>query len=160
MIEGVALPETTIVEALAVVSVGPNGKLVLGEMNTIYPGVTIRIKEGWMVTGDEVSFGPGCHVYEPRAGLTIGDYCMIGGGVLICGVNHGTELGKPMRLQQAKSAPVVIGDDVWIGMGAVITPGVTIGSGAIIAAGAVVTKDVAPYSMVAGVPAKFIRNRA
>src|SRR5678816_116928 len=112
-----------------------------------------------MVAGDDVSFGSGCHIYEPRAGLTIGDCCMIGGGVLICGVNHGTASGVTMRRQESKALPVVIGDDVWIGMGAVITPGVTIGSGAIIAAGAVVTKDVLPCALVAGVPARFIRNR-
>lgn len=54
---------------------------------------------------------------------------------------------------------VVIGNDVWIGYGAVIMSGITIGDGAIIAAGAVVTKDVEPYSIVGGVPAKVIRNR-
>ena len=56
------------------------------------------------------------------------------------------------------SAPIVIGDNVWIGMGAMILKGVTIGSGSIVAAGAVVTKDVAPNTIVAGVPAKEIRK--
>lgn len=55
--------------------------------------------------------------------------------------------------------PVVIGNDVWIGANAIILPGVRIGDGAIIAAGAVVTKDVIPYSVVGGVPARFIRYR-
>lgn len=55
--------------------------------------------------------------------------------------------------------PCHVGDDVWIGRGAVIMDGITIGSGAIIAAGAVVTKDVPPYAIVGGVPAKLIRYR-
>lgn len=54
---------------------------------------------------------------------------------------------------------VVIGNDVWIGHGVIVLPGVTVGDGAVLAAGAVVTKDVAPYSIVGGVPAKFLRER-
>ena len=54
---------------------------------------------------------------------------------------------------------MAIGHDVWIGHGAIILPGVTIGHGAVIAAGAVVTKDVAPYAIVAGVPAQFLKWR-
>ena len=55
--------------------------------------------------------------------------------------------------------PVVIGNDIWIGAGSIILPGVTIGNGAVVAAGAVVTKDVEPYAIVGGVPAKTIRYR-
>jgi acetyltransferase-like isoleucine patch superfamily enzyme len=156
----VLIPESTIIEPLAVVFVGERGRLQLGEMNTIYPGATIRIDQGWMETGSEVSFGSGCHIYEPRAGLSIGNYCMIGGGVLICGVNHGHDIPNiPMRRQTFKAAPIVIGHDVWIGMGAIILPGVTIGDGAIVGAGAVVTSDVPPGSVVHGIPAKIVKSR-
>lgn len=54
---------------------------------------------------------------------------------------------------------VIIGNDVWIGHGVIVLPGVTVGDGAVLAAGAVVTKDVAPYTIVGGVPAKMIRPR-
>ena len=65
-----------------------------------------------------------------------------------------------MRYQGGKEvAPVVIGDDVWIGSRVIILPGVKIGNGSVIGAGAVVTKDVEPYSVVGGVPAKLIRRR-
>jgi galactoside O-acetyltransferase len=64
-----------------------------------------------------------------------------------------------MRKQQANAAPIVIGDDVWIGMGAIILPGVTVGKGAIVAAGAVVTADVAPGQVVGGVPARLVKAR-
>lgn len=156
----VQMPDSTIIEPLAVVYIGERARLSLGEMNTIYPGATIRIDQGWMETGREVSFGPGCHIYEPRAGLSIGDYSMIGGGVLICGVNHGHAIrGVPMRQQPADAAPIVIGHDVWIGMGAIILPGVTIGDGAIVGAGAVVTADIPPGTVASGIPARFTKHR-
>ncbi len=154
------IPESTIIEPLAVLFIGERGRLDLGEMNTIYPGATIRIDQGWMETGREVSFGSGCHIYEPRAGLTIGDHSMIGGGVLICGVNHGYAIrGVPMRDQPVEAAPILIGQDVWIGMGAIILPGVTLGDGSIVGAGAVVTSDVPSGTVVSGVPARLVKSR-
>lgn len=156
----VSIPETTIIEPLGVIFVGERGRLTLGEMNIIYPGATIRIDQGWMETGCEVSFGSGCHIYEPRAGLAIGDHCMIGGGVLICGVNHGHAMRNiPMRQQAIEAAPIVIGHDVWIGMGAIILPGVTIGDGAIVAAGSVVTSDIPSAAVVSGIPARIMKTR-
>lgn len=65
----------------------------------------------------------------------------------------------PMIYQGHFEKDIVIGDDVWIGFGAQILPGVKIGDGAIIGAGAVVTKDVEPYTIVGGVPAKIIKKR-
>ena len=66
----------------------------------------------------------------------------------------------PMMEQgSTEPAPVVIGDDVWIGRRAIIMPGVRIGNGCVIGAGAVVTKDVPPYCVVGGVPAKIIKKR-
>ena len=55
--------------------------------------------------------------------------------------------------------PIIIGDDVWLGTGVIVTKGVNIGDGAIVAAGSVVTKDIPPNTVFAGSPAKFIRNR-
>ena len=154
------IPRSTVIEPLAVIYLGARGTLELGAMNILYPGASIRIDQGYMRTGREVSFGPGCHIYEPRAGLTIGDHCLIGGGVLICGVNHGYASRRlPMRKQPVRAAPIVIADDVWIGMGAIVLPGVTLGRGSIVAAGAVVSSDVEPGQIVGGIPARPMRRR-
>ena len=154
------LPASTIIEPLAVIYGGTQARLVLGERNILYPGCVIRIEKGYMATGCDVSFGPGCQIYEPRGGLEIGDYCMIGGGTLICGVEHGiTRLDVPMRQQPTTELPVIVEDDVWIGMGVKLLPGVRIGTGAVIGAGSVVAGDIPPYSVAMGIPCKVVKRR-
>jgi virginiamycin A acetyltransferase len=107
--------------------------------------------------------------------LIIGKFCMIASGAtfIMNGGNHLTESisAYPFAIfgngwekaMEGKSYPskgdTIIGNDVWVGYNATIMPGVTVGDGAIIAANAVVTKDVAPYSIVAGNPAKEIKKR-
>ena len=91
--------------------------------------------------------------------IEIGDDCMIAPFVHIVDSNHGTRRGMPMNRQPNETAPILIGDDVWIGAHAVVLKGVTIGDGAIVAAGAVVRDDVAPYTIVGGVPARVIGER-
>lgn len=91
------------------------------------------------------------------APVHIGDYVMIGPNTMICTVGHPlSPMGRRKHLGQAW--PITIGDDVWIGGGCTILPGVTIGNNVIIAAGAVVTKDVPDNSLVGGVPAKVIKK--
>lgn len=98
----------------------------------------------------------------------IGDYCLIARHVQIIGRNdHATdEVGRPMALstwvgdrEGKPTDEVFIGDDVWIGAGAIILGGVRIGEGAIVAAGSVVTRDVGDFSIVAGNPARHVRQR-
>ena len=104
--------------------------------------------------GENVFINAGCK-FQDQGGIYIGDNVLIGHNVVMATLNHEE---NPESRANLIAAPIKIGNKVWIGSNATILPGVTIGDGAIIAAGAVVTKDVEEESIVAGVPAKFIRN--
>ncbi|MEK9569888.1 MAG: acyltransferase [Paracoccaceae bacterium] len=124
----------------------------------IYEGVTIwypyRMEIGSGVTINE-------WVYISAYGsLVVGDNVLIGHRVsILTSDHHFMSKEKLIRKQGIKPGPVKIGNDVWIGANATILSGVTIGDGAVIAAGAVVTRDVSPYSVVGGVPAKIMSER-
>jgi len=92
---------------------------------------------------------------DARNGITIGNNVDVGTEVKIFTVEHDTE--SPTF--GVKGGPVVIEDWVYIGSAATILPGITIGEGAVVACGAVVTKNVEPWTMVGGIPAKFIKKR-
>tara|TARA_B110001450_G_C17637054_1_gene487630 strand:- start:490 stop:1143 length:654 start_codon:yes stop_codon:yes gene_type:complete len=102
----------------------------------------------------------------------IGKYCSIARNTVIAPSSHNYEWVSTSHLLTLKdfgfinedilssqADPVIIGNDVWIGINAIVLRGIKIGDGAVVAAGAVVTKDVAPYSIVGGVPAKHIKFR-
>ena len=98
-------------------------------------------------------------VFLDAGKITIGDHCKLGPKVMILSVTHPVE---PDARRDGINIPVdvTIGDDVWIGAGAIILPGVTIGNKAVIGAGSVVTKDVPESCVVAGNPARIIRYLA
>lgn len=108
--------------------------------------------------GKDSGLGVNCQIQRP---CHIGDYVLMGPDVVIFTKNHRADrtdihIGAQGMTECRK---VTIGNDVWIGQRVMIMPGVTIGDGCIIAAGAVVTKDVPPYCMVGGVPARVIKSR-
>ena len=123
--------------------------------------------------GDYSYLGPGCMVADAE----IGKFCAIAAQVRIGAPNHPLDRPSQHRFtycpeyysadaqrdhaffQQRRADRVVIGNDVWIGHAVIVMPGVTVGDGAVLAAGAVVTRDVAPYTIVGGVPARQIRER-
>lgn len=108
--------------------------------------------------GRNTSIGFYSMIYSSES-IVIGSDCMIGPFVFIVDSNHGVSKQKKMNQQKNSTKPIVIKDDVWIGTKSIILQGVTIGEGAVIAAGSVVTKDVKAYKVVAGNPAKIIKER-
>ncbi|MDP3274401.1 MAG: acyltransferase [Deltaproteobacteria bacterium] len=109
--------------------------------------------------GDGTWIGQQCF-FHAAGGLTIGCNVGIGPGVkIITSVHDEVGRGMPILHAPVTFAPVVIEDDADIGINATILPGVTIGRGALVGAGAVVNRDVPPYAIVAGIPAKILRER-
>lgn len=109
--------------------------------------------------GDRSGLGLDCLVLGP---LTLGDDVMVGPRCMFISEGHATDdVTRPMNQQgMTPPRPITVEDDVWIGAQVVVLPGVSIGTGSIVAAGSVVTKDVPPGSVVAGVPAAVVAWRS
>lgn len=107
-----------------------------------------------IVIGDNCVVGPVCFL-DGRGGITIKNNCVFGGGTWIFTAEH--DPNSPTF--NYTNAPVIIEDYVWTGSRALILPGVILGTGCVVAAGAVVTKNVEPYTIVGGIPAKKIGER-
>jgi maltose O-acetyltransferase len=91
------------------------------------------------------------------AAITIGDDCQLGPNVQLLTAYHPTE-PEPRRAKLEAAAPIAIGDNAWLGGGAIVLPGVSIGANSIVGAGAVVTKDVPANSVAVGNPARVVRS--
>lgn len=152
-------------EGCEIVGLSKHG-IVFGNRCTVGRGSIIRPSnvlldepgEG-LKMGDHSNIGPlsyiGCSGY-----IEIGSGVMMGPRVNLMAEGHKfDDITRPMKEQGVTKSFIKIEDDVWIGVNSTILSGVTVGRGSIIAAGAVVTRDVPPYSIVGGIPARVIRNR-
>ena len=126
-------------------------------------GKDVNIEQGAVFSarvslGDYSGIGINARIHGT---CTIGHHVMMGTDVVVLTRNHAFDRTDIPIMEQGfqEERPVTIGNDVWIGDRVIILPGVTVGDGSILAAGAVVTHDVPPYAVVAGVPAKVIKMR-
>lgn len=134
----------------------PYRKFSLGDYSVIESFACINNAVGNVIIGHHTRIGLHNTVIGP---VTIGNHVNLAQGITITALNHiFSDPQKRIDEQGVSTTPVTIGDDIWIGANAVILPGVTIGNHSVVAAGAVVTKDVPPHSLVAGVPAKIIKQ--
>jgi acetyltransferase-like isoleucine patch superfamily enzyme len=123
--------------------------------------VELGAGSGSITIGAHTHLQPGCILNALVSNIVIGSNCMIGAHCAFMPYQHGfTDCSRPMNKQPLTSrGDIVLEDDVWLGVRVTVMDGVVIGQGAIIGAGAVVTKDVPPYTIAAGVPARVIRDR-
>jgi len=118
---------------------------------------TVVLKNpGQISIGDRCSFGEYV-VLDAHAPIEVGADCMFASGTIVATATHDYN-AEPMN-SKTVFKPVVIGDNVWFGIGSTIAPGVTVGSGAVIGARALVLRDVAPGAIMVGVPARVLRMR-
>lgn len=141
----------------------PNG-ISLGDKTIVMHGAVLHVynfrdlPNAGITTGKECLIGE-YSIIRGQGGVTLGDRVYTSPFTQIIAVNHVfNDVTRPFTEQGITAQGIVIEDDVWLGAGAVITDGVRVGKGAVVAAGAVVTKDVPPYTVVGGVPAKIIKS--
>ena len=141
-------------------AVRPPAEIRVGDGTMIKQGAMVLARSGRIVIGARSAVGRyseiGCEDVEVR----IGDCVRIAPQVWIGTGNHlHDDLDRPIMDQGVQHLHVTIEDDVWLGTRVVVLPGVTIGEGSVVAAGAVVAKDVPPYVVVGGVPARVLKDR-
>ncbi len=153
-------------------------RVSIGGGGTLRLGVYTRLKSDCTVTENGLSVGAYTYSISPLTDIHVGNYCSFAINLMVAPAEHAlAHLSTTPFLEGSGAWPfasfpilkhpappperkaVYVGHDVWIGMQTIVMPGVTIGTGAVVAAGAVVTRDVPPYAIVGGVPAKIIRYR-
>ena len=134
----------------------PYRKFSLGDYSVVESFACINNAVGDVQIGDYTRIGLHNTIIGP---VRIGNHVNLAQGITVTALNHNfDDTNKRIDEQGVSTNAVTIEDDVWIGANAVVLPGVTIGTHCVVAAGAVVTKDVPPHSLVAGVPAKVIKQ--
>jgi acetyltransferase-like isoleucine patch superfamily enzyme len=139
--------------------IGKDARVVIGRWSWLGHGTKVRAHEGEVLIGAKSVLGQECTISAFQH-VSIGRECIVADRVMLIDFDHGVvEVERPIRQQGIYKRDVRVGHNVWIGYGACILRGVTIGENSIVGTSAVVTKDVAPNSVVGGIPAKLIRRR-
>jgi acetyltransferase-like isoleucine patch superfamily enzyme len=138
------------------VDVLPFNKFELGNYSTIEDFSTINNGVGDVIIGHHTLIGMGNTIIGP---ITIGNNVIFAQNIVASALNHDyRDINIPIHEQKILTSPIVIEDDCWIAANAIITSGVIIGKHSVVGAGAVVTKNIPPYSVVAGNPARLIKK--
>lgn len=134
----------------------PYRRFSLGDHSVVESFCCINNAVGDVMIGDHTRVGIHNTIIGP---VSIGNHVNLAQGITVTALNHNfSDPDKRIDEQGISTAAVSIDDDVWIGANAVVLPGVTIGNHSVVAAGAIVTKDVPQGSLVAGVPAKILKQ--
>jgi len=135
------------------------GRLILGRWVHIGSGNSIRCHEGTIRVGDKCVFGKD-NTVNGYLDIEFGAATIVADWVYVCDFDHVfSDVTVPIKDQGIVKSPVRVGPDVWLGTKVTVLRGITIGQGCVVAANAVVNKDLPPYSVAVGVPARVVRDR-
>jgi acetyltransferase-like isoleucine patch superfamily enzyme len=148
------------IEDNAIIKIRERGNIIIGNNTEILDGVILMSYfDGELKIGESCSINPYTIIYAV-GDTEIGNNVLIAGHCMIIPNNHVfSRRDIPIQSQGNNYKGIKIESDVWIGHGCTILDGVTVGMGSIIAAGSVVNRDVPPYTIYGGIPAKYIKNR-
>ena len=157
---GITIGENSIIKFSNEFKLTENAKLQIGDNCTLKENSYFLLTKPnpFLKLGNYGGIGRGCYI-AIKDYLEIGDYTRLGPNVTILDQDHTFKKDDLIMNQQAKIEKVLIGKDAWIGANVTILKGISIGDGAIIGANAVVTRNIPPYEIWGGVPAKFLKNR-
>lgn len=134
----------------------PTNNFYIGDDSLIEDFATVNNAVGEVIIGDRTLIGISCVIIGPA---TIGNDVLFAQNVVASALNHNYEdVNTPISQQGYSTHTIIVEDGVWIGANAVVTSGVKVGKNSVVAAGSVVTKDVPPYSIVGGNPARLIKQ--
>jgi acetyltransferase-like isoleucine patch superfamily enzyme len=148
-------------EAVTIFQSARGGPVELGDFTRVYGHALLETGDGGSITlGPNSRIHRGCHLISYKSGIRIGSDVGMAQNCAVYSYDHGMHPDLPISEQPLQSkGPVVIGDHVWLGTGAIVMSGVHIGTGAVIASGAVVLDDVPDGAIAAGVPARVVKLR-
>jgi len=158
----IVLGDNVVIDDYSVLSLRGTGKerIRIGNGVLIGRGVQLKARAGSIFIDDFANISSRCFIGSTSE-VHIGKYCLFAGNCFVGGVQHGFERSDVPIVQQEliMKGGIRIEDDVWLGVNVVVNDGVTIGKGAVVGAGSVVTRDIPPYKIAVGVPAKVVNTR-
>lgn len=158
----ISLGKGVIIDDLALLSIrGDESNIQLNDNVFIGRKSELNVRNGCIIINSNSSIGTNCRIATTEGKVTIGEYVFIAANCYLGGGNHKTDRTDiPIAHQGFESkGGVTVEDDVWLGANCIVSDGVKIGKGSIIGACSYVNKDIAPYSIAFGVPAKVVKNR-
>lgn len=151
------ISDTAIIEGR--VEIDKDGIIEIGDKTRIRKWSCFKPYGGQIIIGKNCSINSFCH-FSGNGSIKIGDNVLIATQCVLVSANHNfKDLDRPLCFQGETREPIIIEDNCWLGAGVKVLAGVTIGHDSVIGAGAVVDKDISPYSVAVGVPAKVLYDR-